>query len=58
MARGKNDLKRFLIDIEGTGHSTWQGSLTDTASGEKVSFRSVLELLKEMEESLGPGKDI
>lgn len=47
----KNNNLTFTITITGTENSEWQGTLV-TPEGTPLPFRSVLELLKEMEDEL------
>ncbi|MDO4581494.1 MAG: hypothetical protein Q4B96_02780 [Bacillota bacterium] len=48
MSNVKKDRERstFVIQILGREHATWQGKLVWSDTGETVSFRSALELLK------------
>ena len=43
---------QFLLTVSGTEHGEWQGSL-HTADGRDVSFRSVMELILDMNRELG-----
>lgn len=42
----------FIVRVEQRQHSSWQGRVTWIEKGETVTFRSVLELLKLMDQAL------
>lgn len=52
--RGKRET--FIIRVEQRQHSSWQGRVTWIEKGETVTFRSVLELLKLMNQALEQDK--
>lgn len=43
----------FIVQIQFRQNATWQGTVTWTEKNETVHFRSALELLKMMDESIG-----
>jgi hypothetical protein len=52
----QNDRQSFLITISGTENYEWQGEL-QRPDGTRVPFRSVLELLREMNAQIGKKKE-
>jgi len=47
----------FEISVKFTQNSTWQGQIYWIEKNQKQNFRSVLEMLKLMDEALGEGTD-
>ena len=53
MTKGnKGELGTFIVKIQYTEHSTWQGSITWVEEDKTQNFRSALELLKMIDEAL------
>lgn len=46
MFKNPSDRPTFLIQIVDRQHDTWQGELTWVNSGQKIPFRSMLELAR------------
>ena len=46
----KQDNQQFYLDIKYSQNNTWQGSVQRLDTGEKVNFRSALELLNLLEQ--------
>ncbi|MEN1760223.1 hypothetical protein [Anoxynatronum sibiricum] len=44
---------QFLVNIRYQQHNSWQGNLQRLDTGEAISFRSVLELMKLIQAALG-----
>ncbi len=47
------ELGNFLVKVQHRQNGTWQGKLTWLEEGKTVSFRSVWEMIKLMENALG-----
>lgn len=42
----------FVIDVKFRQNATWQGTVRHNESGQEMSFRSALELLKMMDDAM------
>ena len=52
-----NSGETFLVQIRNTQNATWQGTVTWAEKNETRHFRSTLELLRLMDQSLGEQQD-
>ncbi|MBQ6833741.1 MAG: hypothetical protein IJO55_04915 [Lachnospiraceae bacterium] len=52
MLEQKGDLATFVVHVKYRQHSTWQGEVVWAEKNEKRTFRSALELLKLIDNSL------
>lgn len=48
--------QRFLVHIVDNQNATWQGNITWLNQEKTKSFRSLLEMIKLMDESVGSGR--
>ncbi|SMP56579.1 hypothetical protein [Anoxynatronum buryatiense] len=48
-----NTASQFLVDIRYQQHHSWQGSIQRLDTGEKINFRSALELITLIQAALG-----
>lgn len=46
-------VKTFVIQVRGTDNNTWQGTVDWVEEKKAVAFRSVLELIRLMDSSIG-----
>jgi hypothetical protein len=52
MREQRNSVNKFLIVVEDRQNATWQGTITLPEQNRTVYFRSVLELIKLMDETI------
>jgi hypothetical protein len=52
MPRTASPKKKFIVSIESCRNATWQGRIFDAEGNSELPFRSVLEMLKLMDESV------
>ncbi len=54
----QNNKNTFIVKIDHNQHETWQGEVVWAEGNRSRRFRSVLELLKLMDEAMGDGGEI